>query len=55
MRNKYLALAILCFIGAIGCVGGLECNTMTDLPATVGMFGGMAGAALFGWLGGVFR
>lgn len=55
MKIKFLALAALCFIIAIGCVGGMECETMADLPATVGMFGGMAGAALFGWLGGAFR
>lgn len=52
---KYLALAALCFVFAVGCVGGMECGTMADLPATVGMFGGVAGAALFGWLGGAFR
>lgn len=55
MRNKYLVLSALCFIIAAGCVGGLECNTMADLPATIGMFGGVGGAALFGWLGGGFQ
>lgn len=54
-NTKYLVVSALCFIIAIGCVGGMECETMADLPATVGMFGGMAGAALFGWLGGAFR
>ena len=52
---KYLAIAALCFVFAVGCVGGMECETMADLPATVGMFGGVGGATLFGWLGGAFR
>lgn len=55
MKIKFLALAALCFIIAIGCVGGMECETMADLPATVGMFSGMAGAVLFSWLGGAFH
>ena len=54
MNPKYLILAALCFILAIGCVGGLECGTLADLPANIGMFGGLAGAGVFGWMGGAF-
>lgn len=54
-KFKWLLISSLCFVFAVGCVGGMECDTMADLPATVGMFGGMAGAAVFGWLGGAFR
>lgn len=55
MKVKYLILAALCFITAIGCVGGLECGTLANLPANIGMFGGLAGAGVFGWMGGAFH